>query len=819
LTFDALLSCARIGRMRDIRYAVRSLARSPRFTLAALLALGLGIGAATTVFSVADGLLFRQLPYHDPDRLVSVSAAIRSRDLTNWAVRAEEFDAWRTSTRTLSDLAGHLQRGGPLTLMSPGEPQDVAAAAVTEGFLHTLGVAPVVGREFNATEFIPGAPRAILLTDQAWRRIFHADPAVIGKPIVANGEPAQIVGILPKTFAYPSGDARLAPEVLIPYVRNASARQPGLLMVGRLAPGVTVEQARTELDGIAAARKGETSLRNATIDGATVLPLSTALVAPSQADLMRLLVGAVAALLLIGCANVANLLVARGTDRRSELGLRAALGATRASLIRLLLVESAVLAAAGGTLGLVLAMWAITIVGPLIPEDLKLLKEIVIDSRALAATTGVSMLCVILSGLAPAVRLARTDATALSGTSHRATSNRVRTGQIVVGLEVALAIVLLVGGALMTHAMVRLLRIDHGYDATGVLTMRVQMARTGELPTGSPAFVEKVLAAVRAVPGVTLAGAMAGSPLDRTVYGGIYTVEGFSRELMRQDAAVGGVCCTQSPEISADYLAALGVPVVRGRGFTAGDAARSPRVALINEKLARKFPPGVDPVGHFLVSGQPGDRREIVGVVRDIRDLRLEDQPMQAIYLPLEEAGAAGLTIVMRTAGNAGAVAAAAPKAVQQSAGPVVISNVRTLDELLMRSISPRRLNAWLFGSFGLLGLLLAATGIYGVISYAVAQRMREMGVRLALGARPGQLKQLVITQMSIPVLTGLAAGLAISGGLSRYISSLLYETSARDLPTYAVVCAVLVSAALAAAYLPARRASQVDPMIALRSE
>jgi putative ABC transport system permease protein len=702
--------------------------------------------------------------------------------------------------------------------MLPGEPQDVAAASITENFLRVLGVVPVMGREFIDEEFVPGSPRAILLTDGTWRRVFHADPGVVGRPVVANGEPGHIVGVLPRTFAYPSAGARLTPEVLIPYVRSASARRPYLSMVGRLAPGVPIEQARAELDGIAAARKGETALRNATIDGANVQPLVAALVAPSHTTLMLLLVGAVAALLLIGCANVANLLVARGTDRRSELALRAALGATRASLVRLLLAESAVLAAAGGALGFGLATWAVSVVGPLVPDDLTLLKPVAIDGRALAATMVVSMLCVIVSGLVPAVRLARPDATTRAGASHRATSGRVRAGQIIVGCEVALAVVLLVGGALMTHAMIRVLRADHGYDAPGVLTMRVQLPRSSGLTAGSPAFVEKVLAAVRQVPGVTTAGAMAGSPLDRTVYGGIYTVEGFSRELMRQDATVGGLCCTQSPRVSADYLAALGVPVVRGRGFMAEDASRSPRVALINEKLARKFPPGVDPIGHFLVANDPGDRRVIIGVVRDIRDLRLEDQPMQAIYLPLEEAGAAELTVVMRTAGDPRA-AAAAPKAVQQLAGPVVVSNVRTLEELLMRSVSPRRLNAWLFGSFGVLGLLLAATGIYGVISYAVAQRTREMGVRLALGARPGHLKRLVVTQLSVPVLTGLAVGLAVSAGLSRSVASLLFEVPPRHAPTYILACAVLLASALAAAYLPARRASRVDPVIALRAE
>ncbi len=806
--------------MRDVRLAVRSLARSPRFTFAALLALGLGIGATTTVFSVADGLLFRSLPYRDPDRLVSVSASISARGFSNWDVPATDFDAWREATPMLAGMAGH-HAADRLTLMLPGAPEDLMAVSVTPGLLSVLGVSPAIGRDFIPDEFTPGAPTALLLTDGAWRRLFQSDRAVIGRPLTINDGSGYVVGVLPRTFAFPGGSRRWLPEALIPSSPGAAA-QVGirLKLVGRLAPGASIDRARVDLDGFARAHGGKSGLANAPIDGATVYPLETALISSSHTTLMILLVGAVAALLLIGCANVANLLVARGADRAGEMSLRAALGASRGALVRLLLTESVVLAAAGGAVGVLLAFWAVSVVAPLVPDDLKRLKDIAIDTRAVGVAAGVSALCVLLCGLLPAIRLAgRNMLQSIAGASSRATPGRLRARQILVGLEVALATVLLVGGALMANAMVRLLSIDHGYDPGPVLTMRVQLPGGTATPDQYPEFVQRVLAGLRATPGVTVAGAIGGAPLEWTLYGGIYSVEGFSRELEREDATVSGVCCTQSPKVSADYFAALGVSVVRGRAFTPSDRFASPRVALINEKLARKFPAGVDPVGHFVVADDPTDRRVIVGGVRDIRDMRLEDRAMQAIYLPLEERGRSSITVAIRTAGPPMAMAGAVRTALQQGAGPVVISDVRTLDELLMRSVSPRRLNAWLFGSFGVMGLLLAATGIYGVISYAVAQRTRELGVRLALGASPSRVRRLVVRQSVVPVAAGLVAGLGASLALSRYVASLLYEVAPRDLTTYVIVSAVLGASGLLAAYLPARRASRIDPMIALRAE
>jgi putative ABC transport system permease protein len=806
--------------MRDIRLAIRSLAHSPRFTLAALLALALGIGAATTVFSVADGLLFRPLPYREPDRLVAVMAAIRTRGFLNWDVPAADFDAWRTATPALADLAGHRSMAR-LTLMVPGDPEEVAVAAVTPNFLRVLGVPPARGREFTADEFLPGASPALMLTDATWRRVFQADPNAIGRPLTVNGVPGYVVGVLPRTFAFPVGSAHRMTDVLMPLAQSAAGPQVRLTLIGRLAPGATTERAAVDLDRFAKAHGGDPGLRNAVIDGAEVQPLVATLIASTRANLMVLLLGAVGALLLIGCANVGNLLVARGTDRGGELTLRAALGASRAALVRLQLTEVAVLAVCGAALGVGLSYWAIAVLNPLVPDDLKLLKELAVDGRALGFAAGTSMLALLVCGLLPALRVAPAGVgPTLNWSASRSVSGRLGARQIVVGFEVALAVVLLVGGALMTNAMIRLLGIDHGYQTGHVLTMRVQLPRLGPPPRRSTTFVEQVLTAARATPGVVAAGASERSPLEWTLYGGVYKVEGFSDDLMRQGAPAGGPCCTTQPVVSSDYFSALGVQVLRGRAFTRDDAAGAPRVALINEKLARKFPPNVDPVGQYLVNyDKPEDRRQIVGVVHDSRDMRLEDQPMQAIYLPLEETGAAEMTLMLRTSGPPLSIAPAVRGALRTAAGPVVVSNVRTFDELLMRSASERRLNAWLFGSFGVLGLLLAATGIYGVISYAVARRTREMGVRLALGATPAGVRRLVIAQTFVPVAAGLAVGLAASLALSRYIASLLYEVPARDVVTYVVVCVILSAAALAAAYLPARRASRVDPMIALRAE
>jgi predicted permease len=807
--------------MRDIVLAFRSLRRAPGFACTAILALALGIGAATTVFSVADRMLFRPLPYADPGQLVTVGADIRSRGLHDWAVNGEEYDAWRKASRTLSDLAGH-QTFGRFTLSLPDAPVEIAVNRVTDNFLNLLGVSPAFGRPFAAVDFVPGSPVAMLLTHATWHRLFGGDGNVVGRFVTVNGEPAEIAGVLPESFVFPTIARRSVPDVLVPLVRTKASSGSRIAMIGRLSAMATVETAAIEMNTIAAARGGDSGLRDARIDGASVEPLDDAL--QSSGAVLRLLLGAVTALLLIGCVNIANLLLARGADRRGELAVRSALGASRAELVRLLLVESAVIAAAGTVSGALVAYFGVSMMGPLLPADLQRLGLPAVDARALFFATLTSVVVIVLAGLGPALGTTRNLSPALTQASGRTTGARWRLRQALVAIEVALAIVLLAGGGLMINSTIRVLGVDSGYTANRVLTMRVQLPRGKEYPERSREFVERVTSAAKAVPGVVEAGAVSGLPLVRMLYAGHYRVEGFPDAWMSEGASDGGVCCTQTQYVSAGYLQAMGIAITKGRGFTPEDAAGAPPVALIGERLARKFPPGADPVGRYLTSAAPGstdmsDRRLIVGVVRDVRDMSLEQRALQAIYLPLEERGDSALTLAVRTSAEPQSVAGSVERAIRERAGAVIVSDVMPFNAVMLKSVAPRHLNAWLFGAFGVLGLLLAVVGIGSVVSYSVSRRTKEMGLRIALGARPLDVGRLVVLESMAPVLAGLVVGLGAAMALSRFVTAFLFEVAPRDPWTYVIVCVVLTVAAALAAVLPARRAARVDPLVALRAE
>lgn len=806
--------------MSALVYAVRSLQRTPGFTLAALLALSLGIGAATTVFSVADRTLFRPLPYAAADRLVTVGGDIRSRGFTGWGISPDEMEAWRTSSRTLSALAGW-HTFGRYTVSLPDAPFEIAVNRVTRDLLPILGVTPAAGRPFGDADYVKGATLAVLLTDRTWRRYFGASPGVIGSFVTINGAPAEIAGVLPASFVFPSARDREMPDAILPLVPGTSESR--VSMIGRLDAAATLETARAELDGIAASRRPDVGLRNARVDGASVAPLAEAL-GYGRHRVLALLLGAVGALLLIGCVNVANLLLARGADRRGELAIRSALGASRAALVRWLLVESFVLASVGAALGALLAYLAVGVVGPLIPAELQRFGAIDLDVRALMFAAGIGIVATVLAGAGPAVVAARVSpAPALAAASGRATGVRWRVRQVLVTVEVALAVVLLIAGGLMVHTMWRLLRVDTGYAPDSVLTLSVKLPRGKEYPARSPAFVQRAIEAAGSVPGVAVAAATAYPPVSRTLFAGHYRVEGFSEDWMRQGAAEGGVCCTQTQYVSASFFDAAGIQVISGRGFVQSDASTTP-VALVSERLARKFPSGRSAVGSYLTSAPEGvaddsDRRLIVGVVRDVRDMNLERSGLQAIYLPLEERGAADFTLMLRTTVAPLSLAGSVREAVLRAAGPVVVGEAVSLREIVMRSVGPRRLNAWLFGAFAILGLLLAGVGLGSVVSYSVARRTREMGLRIALGAAPSSVKWLVVRESMSAVAAGLAIGVTAALLLGRYVETLLYQVKPRDVVTYAIVCTLLVGSALVAAWLPARRAARIDPLVALRTD
>ena len=805
--------------MRDITTALRGLRRSPGFVLTAVIAVALGIGAATTVFSVADHVLFRPLPYAQADRLVTLGADVRARGQSNWAVNAEEYDAWRQASRTLSDIGGS-RSFGRFTLLLPHAPVEIDVTVITPNFLSVLGVSPAAGRPFGDGDFVTGAPIAMLLTDMAWHKYFGANRSAIGTFITVNGAPAEIAGVLPREFAFPLTRGGPVPDALIPLKRSSETT---ISMIGRLAPGASVEAARAEIDGIAASRKGESGMRNNRIDGATVMPLEEALSASPTVFL--LLFGAVAALVLIGSVNVANLLLARGADRQGELAVRRALGATRGALARLLLVETALLIGAGCVLGAALAFLAVTTIAPLMPTEFVRLGAPAMDARALAFAGLSAVVFGGMAGLGPAFSTARVNLSpSLSQASSRSTGAGTRVRRVLVGVEVALAVVLLVGGGLMVGSMVRIMNVDAGYTPESRLTMRVQVPRGRESPEPSRAFLEQVLATASVLPGVTTAGATAYAPLGRTLYGGVYRVEGFPSAWMREGASNGLVCCTQTQYVSTNYFRAAGIPIVKGRALDPADAAKAPAVAVIGERLARKFPAGMDPIGRYLTAAKDGttdrtDVRLIVGVVRDVQDMGLGTQALQAIYLPLEERGEAAMTLVMQTNVAPYSVAGAAEGAIRKAVGPVLITDVRSFIDLMKKSAGPRHLNAWLFGTFAALGLMLAMTGIASVVSYTVSRRTREMGLRMALGANPADVSRLVVRQSMTPVIVGLAVGIGAAVLLSRYVESLLFEVPPRDIWTYAGACVVLATSALLASLVPARRAARVDPLVALRAE
>lgn len=807
--------------MLHLTLVFRGLFRTPLFTVAAVSALGLAIAAATAVFSVADGTLFRPLPYAEPGRLVEVSATIRARQMPRWDVPFQEYEAWRDASRHLSGLAGYSAWSSAFTLSRPDEPVRIYIAGVTRNFLSVLGVPPALGRDLVGSDFDAGAEPAVVLLHRTWRQVFASDPMIAGRVVELNGRPATVVGVLPDSFAFPLPYARTPIDALMP-VTQPTWKQARLTLIGRLAPGSTPDHVTAELDPVAASRRAASGLRDTPIDGAEARWLDEILTG-RQKTLMWLLVAAVTSLLFIGCANVTNLLLARGADRVGELALRSALGASRSALVRLLLAESLVLALCAGLVGVLLAWGTVAAVGPLVPADLHRLKTVSIDGRAVFFALGASITCVVLSGLLPAVRSTRRDVLqSLQQSSSRTGTRHGRLRQGIIALEVALATVLVIGGGLMANAMIRLRGLDHGYDAARVLTMWVSLPQRGtEDAPPSAEFVQRAVDAVRRLPAVVAAGAISGSVLDRTMYGGVYRVEGFSEEWMEENADTGsGTCCTTTRQVSPEVFAAFGVPVVRGRAFTSADSTASPRVAIINDRLARKFPAGMNPVGHWLVSYRdPADRRLIVGVVGDIRDMSLEWRPPQAIYLPIGGRGASAMTLVVKTAGDPKALVGPTRRAVQLGAGPVVISNVSTLDDLVLGSVAGYRLNAWLFGSFGAVGLLVAAVGILSVVAYSVAHRTREIGLRLALGATPTAVRRLVARQALAPAVAGLVVGVGAALGLSRFLATFLYEVPPTDMPTYAITSGVLLAVALVAALVPARRASLIDPMLALRAD
>jgi putative ABC transport system permease protein len=819
----------------DLKAAFRALKSSKTFTAVALSVLALGIGASTAIFSVVDAVVLRGLPFDEHDRLVAVG----QRSTPGAAGRfggggggptADPQAVSAFAPQNYVDLAAQQQvfasitaiAGGNLTLREPGEePEEVRAQRVTAAFFTVLRSQPVLGRAFTAENEVDGANQVAVLSDGLWRRRFGADPALVGKAIPLEGGAYTVVGVMGPEFEYPIGATR-STELWVPYVvpQNERIRDPRTMSiylqgVARLKPGVSMDQAQANMDQIAKAlQQANPDWNKDTLFG--VRPLHDHIVGAKTTQWMWMLLGAVGIVLLIACANVANLLLARASGREREVGIRAALGAGRWQLMRQLLIESLVLAAIGTAIAVALAWWAVGVIKNAIPDGVPRVSAIAIDMRVLAAAALTALITGTLFGLVPAFQLSRPDVTnalkeGARGAGTGRGRRRLRSALVVV--EVALAVVLLVGATLFIGSFRTLMHIDPGFAPDHVLTASVYPRLTpsatgGPPPSASTQFAD-IVQRIASTPGVTTASAISGGmPLGGAM--SITTLAIPGRTLVRPDNNIS------IRQVTPDYYKAIGIPLKRGRFFTDADREGAALVVIINESAARKYFPGEDAVGKPI--GVNGDRT-IVGVVGDIYQSSLEVEPRTEAYVPVAQARTLGGELVIRTSGDPYSVLQQVRSTVLSVMPDVPLRNVRSMDEVIARQVAQRRFNMLMLGLFGVLGLVISAVGIYGVMAYVVAQREREIGVRMALGASPGSVVNMILRSAATLVLLGLVIGSAAAWSLRGTAKAFLFKIEVTDPRVYATALGVLVAAALIASLIPARRAASVDPLVALRAE
>jgi putative ABC transport system permease protein len=810
------------------------LRKNPGFTAVAVLTLALGIGANTAIFSVVNAVLLKPLPYPEPGQLVQLRA--------DWSgspssvIGSAAFVEVKAQSQSLARIAAY--SGGEMTLTGVGSAERVVAGAVTADFFPLLGVQPALGRNFTREEDTPNGPKAVILGHGLWQSRFGGDADVLGRTITLNEQSYTVVGILPARFQYPEQFQLWTPLAL----GETGAGGGGtfakygegmwlLKAIARLKPGVTLEQAQTELQTIAqriqpggptATPGGNPRPRGGGGEGVlTLVGLHEQVVGDVKGALLVLL-GAVAFLLLIACANVANLLLARASARQREMAVRAALGAGRLRVARQLLTESVLLSLAGGVWGLLLAFWGVQALGQWSAASLPAMHGIGIDPWVLAFTLGVSMITGLAFGLAPAVQAWRTDVNAALKEEGRGDTggHRNRLRHLLVVSEVALALVLLIGAGLLIKSFSRLMEVNPGFRTDGVLTFQVTLTG-GKSSPQKVNFVEQMVERLKALPGVQAAAATDSLPLTDSARIGVAVIEGrppidFSK------VKRGEVTPVSRPTVTRDYFNAMGISVKNGRAFTSEDARPAAGVVIVNEAFEKHHFPGESAVGKRIrLMPGPAETRwqTVVGVVSDVRQSGLAGDVMPQVYSPDLEDVDDAMSFVIRVTGEPAGLISAVRGVVAEVEPNQALHNVMTMEQRLANTMTSRRLNVILLGSFAAVALLLAAVGIHGVMSYLVTQRTREIGLRMALGAQRTGVLRLVVQRGMILTGLGLAVGWIGSFAMTRFLSSLLYEVSPTDPLTFVFVSLVLTGTALLACYVPARRAARIDPMVALRYE
>ena len=806
----------------DLRQSLRALRRNPAFALGAILVLALGIGANTAIFSIVNAALLRPLPFDQPDQLVQIWQAPPSKSfpgITQFSVSPANYLDWKAQSTSFESMSIYRFRG--LTFGGTDNPEITPASAVGPDFFTVFRVQPLLGRTLTPDDEHPGTT-SILLGYQVWRDRFGSDPSIAGRDVTIDSERFTVVGVMPDKFRMPDYALAWVPLAWTDSERAVRGNH-NYRVVARLKPQATIGQANSELAAIST-RLEQLYPEDDKGWGATLVPLHEQFIGDVRTALLVLL-GAVAFVLLIACANVANLVLAKTLARGKELAIRSALGAGRSILLRHILVETLVLSVLGGLLGLLLARTVIELCATLLADRLPPFMQVSLDAPVLAFTLFVSVATGLIAGFFPSFRFSRVDVNeVLKQGTRGGTDSGGKTRNLLVVCEVALSLVLLIGAGLMIRTLWQLRSVQPGFDSNNVLTVGVAIPRGRfAAPSGEINFFRDVLQRVKALPGVEDVGAVDVPPLGGGGSHEPFTIEG--RPVLQM---------ADQPEvdvrlISADYLHTMRVPVIRGRGFEDSDAAGRPNVALISEALARRFFPNEDPLGkHLTLTFFAGIPREIVGIVGNMKTDSLDEtRPVDTIYTPVNQMTAEptrpwdsyGLSLAVRTNSNPHNVITAVTEAIHQVGPDIPVTNVFTMDELIAQSISSQRFTMQLLAAFAVLALILAAVGIYSVLSYTVRRRIREIGIRMALGASQSDILRLVVADGMKPILIGVAAGLVAAVALSRLVASLLFGVPATDPLTFAAVALLLVVVGMAANTLPAYRATQVEPTQTLREE
>lgn len=807
--------------LQDLRFGIRMLLKSPGFTFVAVVALALGIGANSAIFSVVNAILLRPLAYERPEDLVLINHNYPKINLRA-SVSAFGYVHYRDNAKSFESIAA--QTGWPVNLTGLGEPERLAGTAISTNFFQTLGVKPALGRTFAPGEDEAGKNHVVVLSHAFWQRRFGGSTATLNSTLTLNGESYTVVGIMPATFEFGREMGQVfdlwSPLTFTPQQLSSNSLTFEFLSVlARLKPGVSITQAQAEMDTIAA------NLRQQYMQGADasnwnlLLQPFRELIVGDIRPMLLLLLGAVALVLLIACANVANLLLARGAARQKEIAIRNALGAGRSRIVRQLLTESLLLALIGGALGLALGYFGVKVLVALNESRIPRANELGLDPIVFGFTALVSLLTGVLFGIFPALQLSRDDLqeTLKEGGRSGAGGVRSRVRSALVVIEMAMALVLLISAGLLIKSFIRVQQVNPGFKPENLLSLQLALPDLKyREPAQRDAFFKDLIERVRALPGVTSVGASSILPMSGSNSSGSFQIEG--RILPPGQSSPHG----DRWSATTDYYKTMGIPLVRGRYFEDRDSAEAPGVAIIDETMARKYWPDEDPVGKRITfeGGRDNPRwREIVGIVGHVKHRGLEGESRVQYYIPYQQRPQSSMFLVVRTSGDPSSVAGSVRSSVLSIDRDLPVFRVKTMEQYVSESMTQRRFAMYLFGIFAVIALVLAAVGLYGVMAYSVTQRTHEIGVRMALGARRQDVVAMVVRQGMVLAGAGLVVGLGAAFGLTRLMAALLFGVNVRDVTTFVLISLILGAIAFMASLVPARRATKVDPLIALRYE